>query len=351
MSKPNPFVNRITGYGTKPADQFQANALNYRKHPQRQRDAMQASLRELGWIGVVVENTVTGNLIDGHERVWQALANNEDVPYIQVELSEAEEKLALAIFDPIGAMAETDSAILDELLRDVNTGEAALQELLAELAEDAGLYGDATKERTASMGTLDDVDGYDFHIDAAKLGYRIEAVAHCDKRGGALELFAGLGLLTYWYSRLFDDIVRVDASADGHPDFVTKAEKYLQNEFDPSQPFDFVDFDDEGCPSEPLRIFFGRIAETRWPPFVLCLTDGGGLNLKVRGKVNTFKDYRWGEDKLIKASTELYEAHTAMVEHHLTTIAANAGYAVKRISLYRGSLGNVTYGCYRVVPS
>jgi site-specific DNA-methyltransferase (adenine-specific) len=57
-----------------------------------------------------------------------------------VELSEDEERLALAVFDPITYMAETDSAILDELLRDVNTGEAALQALLAELAEDAGLY-------------------------------------------------------------------------------------------------------------------------------------------------------------------------------------------------------------------
>jgi len=135
----NPFVNRIIGYGTKPADQFQANSFNFRKHPQRQRDAVQASLRELGWIGVVVENRQTGNLIDGHERVWQALKNNEDVPYIEVDLSESDEKLALAVFDPIGAMAETDSAILDALLRDVNTGEAALQSLLAEMAEDAGI--------------------------------------------------------------------------------------------------------------------------------------------------------------------------------------------------------------------
>ncbi len=135
----NVFENRIKGYGTKPADQFTPNEFNYRKHPQRQRDAVQSSLRELGWIGVVVENTVTGNLIDGHERVWQALKNNEDVPYIEVELSEDEEKLALAIFDPIGAMAEIDAAILEELLQSVNTGEASLQALLAELAEDAGI--------------------------------------------------------------------------------------------------------------------------------------------------------------------------------------------------------------------
>lgn len=139
MTKPNPFQNRIIGYGTKPADQFMPNDLNYRKHPQRQRDAVQASLRELGWIGVVIENRQTGMLIDGHERVWQALANNEDVPYIEVDLSPEQERLALAIFDPITYMAETDAEILDALLRDVNTGEAALQELLAEMAEDAGI--------------------------------------------------------------------------------------------------------------------------------------------------------------------------------------------------------------------
>lgn len=141
-TKANPFTNRIIGYGTKPADQFQANSLNYRVHPQKQRDAVQASLRELGWIGVVCENVTTGNLIDGHERVWQALANNEDVPYIQVALSESDEKLALAIFDPLGAMAETDSAILDALLRDVQTGESVLQELLAELANNSSMYQD-----------------------------------------------------------------------------------------------------------------------------------------------------------------------------------------------------------------
>lgn len=138
----NPFVNRIVNYGTKAADQFEANPLNYRTHPQRQRDAVQASLRELGWIGVVVENKTTGRLIDGHERVWQALKQNEDVPYIEVELSEEEEKLALAVFDPITYMAETDSQVLDALLREVNTGESALQALLAELAQEAGLYQD-----------------------------------------------------------------------------------------------------------------------------------------------------------------------------------------------------------------
>ncbi len=150
------FRNRIIGYGTKPADQFQANALNYRKHPQRQRDAVQASLRELGWIGVVVENRQTGNVVDGHERIWQALQRNEDVPYIEVDLTEAEERLALAVFDPITGMAETDTAILDDLLQQVNTGEAALQSLLAELAEEANVIPPEFKEYDETVA--DDVE-------------------------------------------------------------------------------------------------------------------------------------------------------------------------------------------------
>ena len=155
-SKADLFKNRIIGYATKSADQFTANPLNYRKHPQRQRDAVNASLRELGWISTVVENVTTGNVVDGHERIWQALQRNEDVPYLQVELSEAEERLALAVFDPLTNMAETDADILNALLQDVNTGEAALQALIAELAEKASVVPPEFKEYDESVA--DDVE-------------------------------------------------------------------------------------------------------------------------------------------------------------------------------------------------
>jgi len=138
----NPFANRIVGYVVKPASELTANPLNYRKHPAKQRAAVQASLRELGWIAAVIENVRTGLLVDGHERVMQALAKNESVPVLQVDLSPEEEALALATFDPITYMAETDAAALDALLRQVNTGEESLQALLAEMADNAGLdYG------------------------------------------------------------------------------------------------------------------------------------------------------------------------------------------------------------------
>jgi hypothetical protein len=139
MTQPQQWQNRIIGYGTKKADQFCANPDNPRRHPQAQRDAVKASLDTLGWIGVVVENVRSGYLIDGHERVMQALLNNDDVPYIQVDLSEDEEKLALASFDWITYMAQYDKDALDGLLRDVNTDNAVLQQLLSDLAVEQGI--------------------------------------------------------------------------------------------------------------------------------------------------------------------------------------------------------------------
>lgn len=132
--------NRIIGYDVKPADQFNANPLNFRTHPQAQRDAVNGSLKEIGWYDVAIENVRTGNLIDGHERVWQALQNhNASVPYLKVDLSENEERLALASHDFMTTMAEHDRAILEDLLREVNTTDAAMMETLSKLAEEAGI--------------------------------------------------------------------------------------------------------------------------------------------------------------------------------------------------------------------
>lgn len=132
--------NRIQEYGIKPADQFTANPANPRIHPQFQREVMKAALDTLGWLAPVIENKRTGYLVDGHERVMQALLNNEPVPYVVVDLSEAEEATALATFDPITALANYDAAQLDALLRDVQTDSPALDKMLAELAEANGLY-------------------------------------------------------------------------------------------------------------------------------------------------------------------------------------------------------------------
>lgn len=136
--------NRIVGQGVQPASQFLANPSNARIHPKAQQAALTGSLNEIGWIQNVIVNRLSGNVVDGHARIAEALKVGDEtpVPFVEVELTDAEEKLALATLDPISAMAAYDKAQLDALLREVNTGDAALQTMLAELASSNGLdYG------------------------------------------------------------------------------------------------------------------------------------------------------------------------------------------------------------------
>jgi len=129
---------RIVGTGTEPASQLLANPQNWRIHPKPQQKAMQGALNELGWIQTVLVNKTTGNMIDGHLRVALALHQGEDtpVPVTYIELSEAEESLALATLDPLSAMASADKEVLDELLRQATTDNVALQEMMTNLAKD-----------------------------------------------------------------------------------------------------------------------------------------------------------------------------------------------------------------------
>ena len=140
--------NRIVGEGEQPASQFITNPDNWRTHPQHQRDAMRGALNEVGWVQRVIVNRRTGYLVDGHERVWQALQNGDAaVPYVEVDLSEAEEAYVLATLDPIGAMAKADDAKLRALLQEVDTQEDAINALLSGLLdEDDGKRDDRTLE-------------------------------------------------------------------------------------------------------------------------------------------------------------------------------------------------------------
>ena len=135
--------NRIIGHGVQPASEFLANPDNWRLHPPEQREALSGALNEVGWVQEVIVNTVTGHLVDGHERVWQALHNDDAmVPYLEVELSPEEEAYALATLDPIGAMAKADKEKLEALMQGVTSAEPGVMAMLAELAKEAGLFGE-----------------------------------------------------------------------------------------------------------------------------------------------------------------------------------------------------------------
>ena len=130
--------NRIVGHGEEAPDQLLANPENWRIHPKPQQDALAGVLDQVGWVQDVIVNRRTGHVVDGHLRVSLAISREEEaVPVVYVDLDEHEERLILATLDPLAAMAATDSTKLDELLREVSTGDAALQAMLSDLAESA----------------------------------------------------------------------------------------------------------------------------------------------------------------------------------------------------------------------
>lgn len=132
--------NRIVGTGEERVADILFNPANWRVHPAAQQRALADVLDEVGWVQHVIVNRRTGHLIDGHLRA--ALADRRGdptVPALYVDLSPDEEALVLATLDPIGALAATDRDKLDALLREVGTGSAAVQEMLADLAERSGV--------------------------------------------------------------------------------------------------------------------------------------------------------------------------------------------------------------------
>jgi DNA modification methylase len=136
--------NRIKSYGTQAADQFLINPSNARKHPEKQRQAVKGSLDTLGWVSPVIINANSGYLVDGHERLWQALSQGDEtiVPYIEIELSPEEEAQFLLTFDYITYLAEYDRDMVQSLMSEMNSDNEAIQKLVADMAQEQGILLD-----------------------------------------------------------------------------------------------------------------------------------------------------------------------------------------------------------------
>jgi len=134
------WANRIVGYGEEAPAALLANPANFRLHPKPQQDALAGVLAEVGLVQNVIVNRRTQHVVDGHLRISLAMRDDQPtVPITYVDLSEDEERLILATLDPIAAMAATDRDQLAALLEEVSTGEAAVQAMLAEMAEREGI--------------------------------------------------------------------------------------------------------------------------------------------------------------------------------------------------------------------
>jgi len=132
--------NRNLGVRRVRACDLVPHELNWRAHPKTQQDALRGILTEIGFVGTLLAHELPDGrlqLIDGHLRA--ETLPSEEVDVMVVDLSPEEAAKVLATHDPLAAMAEANAGKLEELLRDVQTGNEALAGMLEGLAQDAGI--------------------------------------------------------------------------------------------------------------------------------------------------------------------------------------------------------------------
>jgi DNA modification methylase len=140
--------DRIKDFRRVPVADLLENGRNFRRHPQAQKDALAGVLAEVGIAGALVAYHSARNdgkltLIDGHARVQ---AGATEWPVLILDVDDTEADYLLATFDATAAMAELDGVALADLLKNVQSGEPGVQELLAHLAEQAGALAPIVNE-------------------------------------------------------------------------------------------------------------------------------------------------------------------------------------------------------------
>lgn len=128
---PEAIRSRIVGHGDADPAELVANPRNWRTHPPEQRAALIAELDRVGFVQSVVVNRTTGHLVDGHLRVEVAAERGVGtIPVVYVELSPEEEARVLVALDPLGSMAGTNDALLQDLLDGLDLENRALEQHL-----------------------------------------------------------------------------------------------------------------------------------------------------------------------------------------------------------------------------
>ncbi len=136
--------NRIVRYSDEDPKRLQDHPLNFRTHSATQAEALRGVLNDVGFVQNVIVNERTNRIIDGHLRVHEAAqAGMTRIPVTWVDLTDEEERLILATFDPLSSLAGIDGGALDNLLRGVSSDSPAIAAMLDDLAQEAGIVPEA----------------------------------------------------------------------------------------------------------------------------------------------------------------------------------------------------------------
>lgn len=168
--------DRIKEFRRVPANELLPNPKNWRKHPKAQQEALQGLLSEVGFAGAVLARETADGLmlIDGHLRT--ETAGTAMVPVLILDVNEDEANKILATFDPLSAMATTDGAKLEDVLKNIQTDNQALANMLSELAFVSGI-GHGENDLKTSPDSNNEIDTDDYLMDSKcpKCGFEYNA--------------------------------------------------------------------------------------------------------------------------------------------------------------------------------
>lgn len=125
-----------------PAGELIEHPLNPKTHPKSQLDPLVGLLNQVGRVDdlkAYYSERNGGKLTvwDGHGR---RLLNPEQEWDVDIyDLSDAEADLLVIAFDPIAALVEREKDKLDALLREVSAEDAALAQMLSDIAAEEGI--------------------------------------------------------------------------------------------------------------------------------------------------------------------------------------------------------------------
>ena len=343
--------------------EIKTHSRNYNRHPAKQIERIAMSLRKFGQVRSIVvwQNTI----LAGHGVVEAAKALGWQSIVADVLPDEYPEHLALAyvaadnelsrLSDPdqaaLAAILEESKAADAELLQAIGYNDQKFQALLDEIKASALNTNVLTSKSQISKSSrlYNAGDGHD--IEPFKLAYRVEAAWRANS-GKAIDLFSGHGQLASWYRRRFSTVVTIDkAYAQGDVDYSMLAIKFIKLHLSQHLDFDFVDFDDEGCPSHEIKEFFAEIQGKVNKPFVLALTDGTGLAMKCRGRGDMSKLYLIDGESMRQFTLDDYNRFDEIVLQFVKTVSERFGFTATVISNYRGRNGNVVFQTWQIAPA
>jgi hypothetical protein len=324
---------------------------NARSHPDTNLYVLKKSLESYGQRKPIVANKNTGFIEAGNGLYLAAKSLGwHEIAAILID-DNTETAAGYGLIDnQSGLLAGWNLANLNEIINELKSKDFDLSltgfsdEELNEFL--SPVLPEHTVSKQLSKGYVEGIT----EIDPLKLAYRLESVCHCPKRNLAIDMFSGKGRLSFWYQRLFTKVIRVDKELFEGIDFNQKAEKFLTDHLHEYMDFDFIDFDDEGCPGKELQLFFSLV-EHKKSPFILCITDGLGLALKVRGKINLYEKYLCGTNEAIKITNDIpYREFDHYVTHLVNTLCESHSFYNRTINWYRGADGNVIYAGFEIIP-